>query len=72
MNDFAERAFVWGMCSTILPAYIQWFESEQGCRCNPILRRIVERIEEWATVGIHCSPAVVVRIIREYASWETL
>jgi hypothetical protein len=69
--DFADFVGESDLCSRLLPAFIRHVESDSAERCYRVIRAIVDRIEEFDFVGLHCSPPVVARIIREYASWES-
>jgi hypothetical protein len=70
LNDFADFIAESDLCSRLVPEFIRCVEADSGHRCNPIIHKVVDRIEQYDFVGLHCSPAVVARIIREYAAWE--
>ena len=71
LSNFAEFVGESDLCSRLLPAFTRFIESDTGHLCHQIIHTIVDRIETFDAVGLHCSPSVVARIIREYASWET-
>jgi hypothetical protein len=41
-----------------------------GYRCHRVIHTIVDRIERFDVIGLHCSPPVVAWIIREFAAWS--
>jgi hypothetical protein len=71
LSDFAEFVGESDLCSRLLPAFTRFIESDTGHLCHQIIHSIVDRIETFDALGLHCSPSVVARTIREYASWET-
>lgn len=58
------------LCSSLLPLFNRCYEEDTGFRHSQATHTIVGRIERWGLKGIHCSPAVMARIIREFATWE--
>ena len=58
------------LCSRLLPDFIRGCEEDTGVRHSEATHTIVGRVERWDAKGIHCSPPVVARIIREFATWE--
>lgn len=71
LNEFAAFVAESDLCSRLLPAFIRCIESDSDRRCPKVIHTVVDRIERFDAVGLHCSPPVVARIIREYALWET-
>jgi hypothetical protein len=70
--EFAAFVAESELCSRFLPAFIQSLDADRVHRSNWVIYNLVDRIEQFDAVGLHCSPAVVARIFREYASWESL
>lgn len=67
LAEFAGRS---DLCSRSLPLFIQSFESHSGKRHSKATHMILDRFERWDSKGLHCSPQIVARIIREFAAWE--
>ncbi len=67
LSDFVGRS---DLCSRFLPLFVRSFEAHSGQRHSRATHTIIDRIERWDMKGLHCSPPVVARIIREYAAWE--
>jgi hypothetical protein len=59
------------LCSRLLPHFIRRCETTHGRRHSQATHTILDRIEQWDTTGIHCSPSALARIIREFAAWES-
>ena len=68
--DLAD--FVGGseLCSHLLPLFIRSFEADTGQRHSEAMHLIVNRIEKFDLKGLHCSPAVVAKIIRDFAEYH--
>ena len=60
------------LCSHLLPVFIRSFEEHTGSEQSAATHEIVGRIECRDTVGIHCSPSAVARIISEYANFDPI
>ena len=58
------------LCSYFLPNFVRRFEAHTPKRHSQATHTIVDRIEQWDTIGLHCSPSAVARIIREFSTWE--
>ncbi len=58
------------LCSHLLPLFIRSCETETGVRLSGAIHKIITRIEEFDLTGLHCSPAVVARIIRDFAEYQ--
>lgn len=69
--DMAEFVGRTDLCSHFLPHFIRSFEEHTGKRQSEATHLIIDRIERWDTKGLHCSPSVVARILREFAAWQS-
>ena len=58
------------LCSHLLPLFIRSCEADSGLRHPEAMHTIVDRIEEVDLEGLHCSPSVVARIIRDFAEYQ--
>ena len=67
MAEFVEGT---ELCSSLAPLHHPFYEADTGLRHSKATYTIVGRIERWDSIGLHCSPPVVARIIREFATWE--
>lgn len=68
--DFAEFVGESELCSRLLPLFVRSVEADTGLRHSQALHLIVNRIESFDDVGIHCSPGVLGKIIREFAEYQ--
>jgi hypothetical protein len=71
MDDVSQLAdFVGGtdLCSRFLPDFIRHCVESSGNQPPPALRSIIRWIEAWDSKGLHFSPGVLVRILRDFAS----
>jgi hypothetical protein len=58
------------LCTRSLPLLARSIEVDTGVRPCKAMYTIINRIEEFDSVGLHCSPPVVAWIIREFAAWS--
>ena len=58
------------LCSRFLPLFFRSYEGHTGREHSKATHTIIDRIERWGEKGLHCSPSVVARIIREFAAWD--
>jgi hypothetical protein len=58
------------LCSHLLPHFIRSCEADMGVRHPEAAHRIIKRIEQFDSKCLHCSPAVVAKIIRDYAEYQ--
>jgi hypothetical protein len=58
------------LCSRLLPIFIRSFEVDSGIRHSEAMHLIINRIEKFDLKGLHCSPAVVAKIIRDFAEYQ--
>jgi hypothetical protein len=58
------------LCSRLLPIFIRSFEDHSAIRHSEAMHRIITRIEKFDLKGLHCSPAVVAKIIRGFAEFQ--
>ena len=55
------------LCSGLLPLFIRSFQEDTGSESTAAVRLVAERIEQWHRVGLHQSPGVVAKILRDVA-----
>lgn len=72
LDELAEFVGRSDLCSRFLPLFVRSCEEHTGRRHSRATHTVIGRIERWDTKGLHCSPSVVARIIREFAAWEPL
>jgi hypothetical protein len=70
LNDLSEFVRRSDLCSRLLPHFIRCCEAETGRRHSKATHTLMDRIEEYDSAGLHCSPAVLARIVLEYAAWD--
>jgi hypothetical protein len=56
------------LCSRLLPGFIRHIEEKTGPVHPPAVHSIIRWIEAWDSKGLHFSPGVVARILREFAA----
>lgn len=67
LEELAELVAKSDLCSFAFPHFLQSYADTTRCRpCNAVLE-IARRIEAIDHKGLHCSPAVVAKVLREYA-----
>jgi len=54
-----------GLCSLLFPDFIRGIQEDMGREPAGAVRRIADRIERIHRQGLHCSPQVVARVLRE-------
>jgi hypothetical protein len=64
LSDLVSKS---DLCSNLFPFFMQSFLSDTGHEPAGSVKRIVSRIEQIDRMGLHCSPAVVARVLREFA-----
>jgi hypothetical protein len=67
LADFVDTS---DLCSHLLPLFIRSCEAEAGVRHSEAVHRIITLIEQFDSRFLHCSPAVVAKIIRDYAEYQ--
>lgn len=72
LTDLADFVGQTDLCSFLFPLFIRSCEADTQLRHCGAVHTIIGRIGAWDEAGIHCSPSVVARIIREYAAWEAV
>lgn len=60
------------LCSHLLPHFIRSFEADTGSEHSVATHEIIARIERFDSQGIHCSPSVVAKILKEYANSDPI
>ncbi len=58
------------LCSHLLPLFIRSCEADTSMRHSEAVHRIINRIEGFDLKGLHCSPSVVARLIRDCAEYQ--
>ena len=67
LADFVGRS---ELCSHFLPHFIRSCEADSGIRHSSTMHVIINLIAAFDQKGLHCSPAVVAMIIREFAEYR--
>lgn len=67
LEELADLVDKSDLCSRFFPFYVQSYQAATGAEPTGAVRRIASRIEEIDRMGLHCSPAVVARVLRMYA-----
>jgi hypothetical protein len=57
-------------CSHFIALFVRCFETDTAARHSEPVHRIISRIEQFDSQGLHCSPAVVAKIIRDFANYQ--
>lgn len=70
LNELAEFVAGTDLCSSLLPHFIRCCEADTGRRNSQVTHTLMNLIEEYDSSGLHCSPSVLARIVREYAAWD--
>ncbi len=70
LGELAEFVARTDLCSHFLPIFVRSCEARTGLCHSDATHTILDRIERWDAKGLHCSPQVVARIIREFAAQE--
>jgi len=67
LETLAELVRKSDLCSALFPLFIRSYQADTGVEPTPAVKRIARLIEKIDRKGLHCSPAVVARVLREYA-----
>ena len=67
LEHLAELAGESGLCSLLFPLFIRSYQEHTGRRCASSVVEVARRIEAINGKGLHCSPSVVARVLRECA-----
>ena len=67
LETLADFVATTDLCSLLFPAYIEGFQEYTGQKCSPAVREIAKRIDGIHRKGLHCRPAIVARLLREFA-----
>lgn len=70
LNELAEFVAGTDLCSRLLPTFVRSCEAHTGRRHSKATHTLMDLIEEYDSAGLHCSPAALARIAREYAAWD--
>jgi hypothetical protein len=54
------------LCSLLFPEFVRGIQEDIGHEPTAAVRRIADRIERIHWQGLHCSPRVVARVLREF------
>ena len=71
LETLADFVATTDFCSLLFPAYIKGFQEYTGQKCSPAVREIVKRIDGIHRKGLHCRPAIVARLLREFAKQDS-
>ena len=55
------------LCSRLFPFFIHSFQQDTGREPTGAVKLIASRIEKIDLMGMHCSPSIVARVLREWA-----
>ena len=66
--EFADYVSRSGLCSRLFPHFVRGFQESTGHRHSDAVNEAADRIEQIDSAGIHCSPGVVAKILRDFAS----
>jgi hypothetical protein len=66
LEDLAELVSQSDLCSKLFPYFLLSYQSDTGTEPSGVVKRIASRIEQVDSLGLHCSPSVVARVLREF------
>jgi hypothetical protein len=67
LDELAKFVAESDLCSAFFPLFVRSFQEDTGLRCSQPVNQIARRVEAIDRKGLHCSPSVVARVLREYA-----
>jgi hypothetical protein len=67
LEKLAELVGKSDLCSRVFPLFIRSYQAATGHEPTGAVKRIASRIEKIDRMGMHSSPSVVARVLREYA-----
>jgi hypothetical protein len=70
LNELVEFVAGTDLCSRLLPTFVRSCQAYTDRRHSKATHTLMDRIEEYNSAGLHCSPAALARIAREYATWD--
>jgi hypothetical protein len=60
------------LCSRMFLHFVKNYEKDAGERLLPGVLSVAKRIDEIDAKGLHCSPAIVARILWEFTDWQPI
>ena len=67
LSELADFVQGTDLCSLLLPNFIRHIEEASGIRHPAAVGRIMDRIERIDSKGLHSSPGVVAKVLRDFA-----
>lgn len=56
------------LCSRLFPFFLDCCQQDTGREATGAVKRVASRLEGLDTKGLHCSPSIVARVLREWAT----
>ena len=67
LGQLAELVGRSDLCSLLFPHFIRGVEEHYGMRHSDAVNEVADRIEKIHTLGLHLSPGVVAKVLRDFA-----
>jgi hypothetical protein len=70
LSALSDSVLEGGLCSRLLAVFLQGIQEHMGFEPSGSARHLAQIIDEWDRNGLHMSPGLVARIVREWARYR--